>query len=167
MVIDEDTLFKEVDLMSDHALEQYVPTIYAPIRKLGNLILKVSSKIEDLLDSIIISWNERLSDKTNLREILPILMKYRPLLSHMYLSGKIDAIKSYDLIKNDDATNKLLFWLNDLRNKFAHYSVYRHEIEDIYTNKNKRLEVLKKLKKVIYTVDVLKSSIAISNDNIK
>jgi hypothetical protein len=84
-------LFGEVDLMSDYILEQYSPDL-KNIRKLGDLTLKVLSRIEELLDQIIIMWIEERGEKVSFADRLKYLMKYNPLLSRMFVSEKTKAL---------------------------------------------------------------------------
>ena len=111
-------LYEEVDLLSDTVMEQYVPDL-KEVRKIGDLTLKVTSKIEDMLDESIVMWAEQIGPVRKLSHKLNALRKYQPLLSHIFLTGKVDVLAEYGLLKKHKELHREIMWLNEIRNDFA------------------------------------------------
>ena len=161
---EEKKIFKEVDSLSSMVLEDYIEG-WGQVRHLGNVLLKTVSKIENELDETIIAWNEKIKHPYSLTTRLELLSKYTSLLSKMYFLGKIDALKEYGLINKKDSFYKNLRWLNDERNKFAHYGVYQHMLVNEYGLSKNRIEVLKKLRMILKSSIQFKAAVQNSIDN--
>jgi hypothetical protein len=163
--INDETLFNEVNDSANYILEQYSGE-YRHVRRIGDVVLKVYSKVEEEMDETIIDWSENLHGRISFSERLKILIKYSPLLSNMYFLGKINTLLSHKLINRGDKLHKLLTWLNSERNFFAHYNVFHFELEQSYKFEAKRIKTLNKLKEVMNGIHVLKKTVNEENLNL-
>lgn len=155
----EKELLNEVDSLAADALEQYVES-WQYVRILGNVLLKVVARIESGCDELIISWNEKIKHPYTLSsDSSQIIQKYKPLLSKMYFINKVNALADYKLLKKGKGLYKKLGWLNDRRNKFAHYGVYRFELQQEYYTSNERITILRDLKRIIQEFDDFRKDI--------
>ena len=151
--------------MSDYPIEQYDPEI-KKVRRLGDVLLKSYSKIESYIDEIIMSWIGGYGSKLAMVTKLKYLRKYSPLLSKMFFIGKVNALVKYQIVKSNDEIYKLLLWLNEERNLFAHYNVYRYQLEAKYQSEKQRIKMLKNLKDILISVERYQKAVSLSSDKL-